>query len=492
MTTASPTQSLWGGRFEGASDPLFRQFNDSIAFDATLLAADVEGSRAWAGALERCGVLTAEERATLDRGLAAAGEAGTKDLDAVRKSGEEDVHSWVESRLVKELGAVGRKLHTGRSRNDQVATDLRLWTRSAVDGQIAELHRAIASLTRFAERVMGVIVPGLTHLQHGQPILLSHWALAYVEMFRRDVGRFVDCRARLNECPLGSGALAGTAYAIDRVHLAGELGFRSPTRNSLDAVSDRDFVVEALAASSLCSVHLSRLAEDLIIWSSQEFRLVEMSDAVTSGSSLMPQKKNPDAAELLRGKSGRIVGALMSILTVLKGLPLAYNKDLQEDKEPLFDAMAHLSMCLRIVPPIIDGISVDAARCRDSAGRGYSNATELADCMVGAGVPFREAHDVVGRVVRVAIEKKVALEDLSLEAMRAIDPRIPEGVHQALVLESAIARRDVIGGTALDRVATAIAEVKSWLEAGVKPGPHSAAQSSHTSAGASDTRTGRS
>jgi len=458
----STASSLWGGRFTEESHPLFRAFNDSLPFDHHLLRQDVQGSIAWAKALGRAGVLEESEVARLVEALAAIGHDGARDPAALLRSGAEDVHSWVETMLIERVGPLGRKLHTGRSRNDQVATDLRLWTSTAISERRQEIRAAGRALVALAEREFGTIVPGMTHLQHGQPVLLSHWALAYVEMLRRDDSRFADAAARLGECPLGSGALAGTAYPIDREQLAAELGFARPTRNSLDAVSDRDFVLETLSAAAICSVHLSRLAEDLIIWSSQEFALVEMSDAVTSGSSLMPQKKNPDAMELVRGKTGRIIGALVALLTVVKGLPMAYNKDLQEDKEPLFDAMAHLSLALRIVPPTIDGLRVDRPRCLDSAGLGHTNATELADHLVHSGVPFREAHEIVGRVVRLALGRGVRLEQLTLEQMQAIDRRIGAEAHQWLALESAVNRRNVPGGTAPQRVQAAIEEAKRW------------------------------
>ncbi|HMN97606.1 MAG TPA: argininosuccinate lyase [Phycisphaerales bacterium] len=461
----STGSALWGSRFGAPSDPLFRAFNDSIGFDHELVAEDIEGSIAWAHALVRAGVLTAEESQRLEEALAALRAEARADPIAVAESDAEDVHSWVESALVERLGPLGRKLHTGRSRNDQVATDLRLWSRGAIRSRRAELRAAIAALVDLAERELDTVLPGMTHLQHGQPILFSHWALAYVEMLRRDDGRFADALRRLDECPLGSGALAGTAYPIDRVRVAAELGFARPTRNSLDAVSDRDFVVESLAAAALCAVHLSRLAEDLIIFSSEEFRFVEMADAVTSGSSLMPQKKNPDAMELVRGKVGRIIGALTTILIVLKGLPMAYNKDLQEDKEPLFDAMGQLSMALRMVVPTVATLRVDRAQALDSAGLGHTNATELADYLVHAGVPFRDAHEVVGRVVRHALARRLPIEALALEELRGFDPRFGPEVREWLAPEAAVARRDVEGGTAPRRVRAAIEEARAWLAA---------------------------
>ncbi|MCA9284368.1 MAG: argininosuccinate lyase [Phycisphaerales bacterium] len=457
--------SLWGGRFEGESLPLFKRFNDSLPFDCRLLEADVEGSVAWAAALADAGVLSPADAARLQQALREVAGVGLRDLSFVAGSGDEDIHSWVETRLIELVGDLGKRLHTGRSRNDQVATDLRIFARTEANQRIAEIKAAIAALAAFARRELGVVAPGMTHLQHGQPVLLSHWALAYAEMLRRDAGRFADAIDRSDECPLGSGALAGTAYPIDRQRLAESLGFARPTANSLDAVSDRDFVLELLSASAICAVHLSRIAEDLIVYSSAEFRLVEMSDQVTSGSSLMPQKKNPDAAELLRGKCGRICGGLVSLLMTVKGLPLAYNKDLQEDKEPLFDAMEHLSLCLQVLVPIVDGLLVDRERCRASAARGYSNATELADYLVGRGVPFRDAHETVGRAVRRAIELDVPLESMPLRELKALDDRIEPDVGEWLRLEHAIERRDVVGGTATRRVEDAIEAIDTWLGA---------------------------
>lgn len=460
--------ALWGGRFDRHADPLFREFNDSLGFDYRLARHDIAGSLAWADAIHRAGVLTTDERSKLVAALAELAALVERDPRAplAATPRPEDIHSWVETELIRRAGDLGKKLHTGRSRNDQVATDLRLWTREALDARVGEAREAMAALLRLAERERDTIVPGYTHLQRAQPVLLPHWCLAYFEMLDRDRARLADARRRTNLCPLGSGALAGTTYPVNRDALARELGFDGPTSNSLDAVGDRDFVVESLAAAALCAAHLSRLAEELILWSSGEFGFVELDDSVTSGSSLMPQKKNPDALELIRGKCGRIAGAHSALLVTLKGLPLAYNKDLQEDKEPLFDAMDALSLCLRVVPRVLDTLRVDRARCREAAEGGYSNATELADYLVGRGVPFRDAHDVVGRIVRHALAAPARpLASLSLEELRRFSDRIGADVYEWLKLETGLARREVPGGTGPGSVAAALDTARGRLDA---------------------------
>jgi argininosuccinate lyase len=462
------SRGLAQGRFEGDADPLFRQLNDSLPFDYRLLKQDLEGSIAWARAIGRAGVLSAEEVERVVGGLRALLAEWEGDVGGIRSgapgTNDEDVHSYVERRLIEIVGPLGKKLHTGRSRNDQVATDVRLWTRAAIDERAGEVREARRSLVDLAERERSTVMPGYTHLQRAQPILFAHWALAYQEMLERDAARLADCRRRVNVMPLGSAALAGTTYAIDRDALAKDLGFEMASRNSLDATGDRDFIAETLFCVAQASVHLSRMAEDLILFMTQEYGFVEMADAVTSGSSLMPQKKNPDACELLRGKSGRMVGALVSILTTMKGLPLAYNKDLQEDKEPLFEAMEQLSMCLRVVPRVLDGLKVRREVCREAALGGYSNATELADYLVGKGVAFRDAHDQVGRLVRLAIEKGCRLEGLSVAEMRAVSAAVGDDVYIALTLEAGLARREILGGTGPRAVADAIVAARRRLE----------------------------
>ncbi|MBS0191852.1 MAG: argininosuccinate lyase [Phycisphaerales bacterium] len=455
--------ALWGGRFESRPDELFKEFNDSLPVDAALAAHDIEGSIAWARAIHRAGVLTADELGRLTSALSALLTEISKSPSLPLADNDEDIHSWVERRLIEAAGDLGKKLHTGRSRNDQVATDFRLYVRAQIDARLAELTNARRALIDLADRTSTVITSGYTHLQRAQPILFAHWALAYQEMLERDAARLQDARKRVNISPLGSGALAGTTYQVDREQIARDLGFDTPTRNSLDATSDRDFVLETLSANAIAAIHLSRLAEDLILFASQEFAVVEMHDSVSSGSSLMPQKKNPDACELIRGKSGRIFGAFASLAMTVKGLPLAYNKDLQEDKEPLIDSMRQLSMCLRVLVRVLDTLKVRPDRARDSALDGYANATELADYLVARGIPFRDAHDIVGRLVRLAIEKRQRLEDLSLGQMQAVDGRIEQGVYESLKLETGLARREIPGGTGPQAVESAVRAARRRL-----------------------------
>ena len=463
-SAASTTSTaLWAGRTEGAPDDLFRRFNDSLVFDRTLVREDIEGSIAWAKALERAGVLTSDERRSVVLGLKDILSAVLKDPSVITTAADEDVHSWVERELIARVGELGKKLHTGRSRNDQVATDLRLWTARELVARKAELKRVMQALLTLAEREKDTVLPGYTHLQRAQPLLFAHWCLAYVEMFRRDSDRLGDALDRVRISPLGSGALAGTAYPIDRDALAADLGFESPTANSLDAVSDRDFVVETLAASALCAIHLSRLAEDMIFYATSEAGFIELPDAFTSGSSLMPQKKNPDALELIRGKTGRQIGSLVTMLVTLKGLPLAYNKDMQEDKEPLFDAMEQLSMCLQVLPPMLAGTKVNRERTLAAALGGYSNATDLADYLVRQGVPFREAHHQVGRIVRDAIQENRNLDELSVETLQRHAPKVQKDVYIDLTVDASLRKRSVQGGTSPTSVETAIERVRRML-----------------------------
>ena len=455
--------TLWGGRFEGKADPLFKRFNDSLPFDCRLVQQDIVGSIAWAKALHGAGVLNEDESKSIVKALDELAALAARDPNIVRQSNEEDVHSWVESQLIAKVGTLGKKLHTGRSRNDQVATDLRLWTREQISQRIEDIRAVQAALVTLALRELETVFPGYTHLQRAQPILFAHWCMAYFEMLDRDAARFASAARRANESPLGCGALAGTAYPIERFELAMALGFDAPCANSLDAVSDRDFVIEALAAAALTAIHLSRLAEDLILYSSAEFGLVELADAFTSGSSLMPQKKNPDALELLRGKSGRIIGAHVGFLMTVKGLPLAYNKDMQEDKQPLFDAMDNLSLCLQVLPPLLDGMKIDREQARAAAMGGNSNATDLADYLVERGVPFREAHDLTGKLVRVALEQQKNLEELPLDQMQSVVPQINKDVHVRLTVESSLNRRDAYGGTSPHRVKHAVHDAQLQL-----------------------------
>jgi len=455
--------TIWHGRVQGEQDALFRTFNDSLPFDRRLVQEDIEGSIAWAAALMRAGVLAEDERARLEKSLREIGALAANDPSLLTKATDEDVHSWVERELVARLGDLGKKLHTGRSRNDQVSTDLRLWCMKQIRMRLAEIDGANESLLELAEREKDTVFPGFTHLQRAQPVLFAHWCLAYVEMLRRDADRFSDALDRVLKCPLGSGALAGTAYPIDRLRLAKDLGFETPTANSLDAVSDRDFVAELLAVSAIAMLHLSRMSEDLIFYASGEAAYVELSDDVSTGSSLMPQKKNPDACELIRGKTGRVIGALTGALATFKSLPLAYNKDLQEDKEPLFDSMDTLSMCLRITPRILRGLKVNRERARKAAIAGYANATELADYLVRKGVPFRDAHGQVGLLVREAIRQGKPLEDLGVEEMAKLAPMVERDVYVTLTVDAAIERRSVPGGTSSDQVLARVREARRSL-----------------------------
>lgn len=456
--------SLWGGRFEGDASPLFRRLNDSLPFDYRLLREDLLGSLAWAMAVHSVGVISADELARLTAALQELLDTIAKNPEQIADSGEEDVHSWVESQLVKKLGDLGKKLHTGRSRNDQVATDLRLWCVEAVAQLRAQVRATRRALVAVAQREAEVILPGYTHLQRGQPILFAHWCLAYVEMLGRDDERLADAARRAARSPLGSGALAGTAYPVDRAAIARDLGFHEPLRNSLDAVSDRDFVFEILAACVMTALHLSRFAEDLILYCTSEFGFVSLSDAVTSGSSLMPQKKNPDALELLRGKAGRVLGAQVALATTMKGLPLAYNKDLQEDKEPLFDAVEHLSLSLAASIPVLEGLRVNRAACEAAAlGDGTILATDLADYLVSKGVPFRDAHHAAGQATRLSISTGTPLHKLSTDQLKAAHPSIGPDVHAWLTIQASVARRVALGGTAPARVREALDTARSAL-----------------------------
>ncbi|WP_338628503.1 argininosuccinate lyase [Yersinia intermedia] len=455
--------ALWGGRFSQAADQRFKQFNDSLRFDYRLAEQDIIGSVAWSKALVTVGVLTATEQQQLEQALDALLAEVQADPQAILHSDAEDIHSWVETKLIDKIGDLGKKLHTGRSRNDQVATDLKLWCKF----QITELQTAVKQLQQAlvatAETNQDAVMPGYTHLQRAQPVTFAHWCLAYAEMLSRDQSRLQDTLTRLDVSPLGSGALAGTAYAIDREQLAGWLGFASATRNSLDSVSDRDHVLELLSDASIGMVHLSRFAEDLIFFNSGEAAFVDLSDRVTSGSSLMPQKKNPDALELIRGKCGRVQGALTGMMMTLKGLPLAYNKDMQEDKEGLFDALDTWLDCLHMAALVLDGIQVKRPRCKEAAEQGYANATELADYLVAKGVPFREAHHIVGEAVVEAIRQGKALEALSLLDLQKFSAVIGDDVYPILALQSCLDKRVAKGGVSPQQVASAIAEAKARL-----------------------------
>jgi len=448
---------MWGGRFTDKTDPGFAAFNNSFRFDRRLFDVDVVASIAYSQALENANVITAEEGTEIRLALKKILDSG-----CTEDAGYEDVHSFVEARLVELTGDAGRKLHTGRSRNDQVATDFRIWLRQAIDVLREVLHGTRSALLDFADANREVVIPGYTHLQRAQPVLLAHWALAYFEMLDRDRERLIDARRRVNVMPLGSAALAGTSFPIDREALATSLGFEGVSRNSLDAVSDRDFCVEFLGACSLIMVHLSRLAEDVILYATSEFGFIELGDAIATGSSLMPQKKNPDSMELVRGKAGRVFGDLLGLLTTLKGLPLAYNKDMQEDKEAVFDAVDTVNASLQVTGTVLRNITIKSG----IALGGYMNATELADYLVRKGMPFREAHELVGKIVTRAIEEGTQIEDMNLES---ISPLIETDVYDALSLERTLGSKSQIGGTARTSVSEALVKARAAL-AGSSPG----------------------
>ncbi len=453
---------LWGGRFARPTDPRVDRFLASVAFDQRLYPEDITGSIAHAQALARAGVLSSEEQDALVAGLQSLREemdAGTFPWDPV----QEDVHLNVEAALRQRIGPVAGKLHTGRSRNDQIALDVRLWLRTAGADLRERIRAAQAALLELAGRYPEAIMPAYTHTQHAQPVLFAHHCLAYVEMLERDAGRLRDALARADECPLGAGAAAGTAFPIDREALAHALGFARATTNSLDAVGDRDFALEILAALSILMMHLSRLAGEIVLWASAEFGFVELDDAVASGSSMMPNKKNPCSAELVRAKSGRVAGHLVGLLMVLKGLPLAYNRDLQEDKEALFDAVDTTAAALEQVPLLLQGLTVRVDRMRSAALDGYTLATDLADYLTRKGLPFREAHHATGQMVSFAVQQGKPLEALSLEEMRRFAPAVDEDVRTHLSLEASVKLRNVVGGTAPEQVRVQLARARQRL-----------------------------
>jgi argininosuccinate lyase len=452
------SEKNWGGRFDEDLDAAAVRFSASIDVDKRLAPQDIAGSIAHARMLGARGIISADDATRIIAGLqqlAAEIEAGRFQWDASK----EDVHMNVESALSANIGEAGGRLHTGRSRNDQVATDMRLWTRSACHATVGRIDELCCVLWARASSSLDVLMPGYTHLQRAQPVRLSHHLLAWCEMLERDRSRLIDAAKRLNLSPLGSGALAGTTFPIDREATARELGFDGVTRNSLDAVGDRDFLVEVVAALANCAIHLSRIGEELVLWSSQEFGFVQMSDAFTTGSSMMPQKKNPDMAELVRGKSGRVVGDLVTLLVLLKGLPLTYNRDMQEDKPPVFDAFDTVDACLQILAGSLASARFDAAAMRAALQRGFVDATELADYLSAKGVAFRQAHHAAGRLVRRALELGKTLSELTLDELRSEAPELDAGVYQALEPETAVERRAIPGGPARANVQ---AELDAW------------------------------
>ncbi len=454
---------LWGGRFQKETDRLVEDFHSSISFDQRLYKYDIKGSIAHASMLGRAGIIEPDEAGAIIRGL----EEVLADIEEGRVEfavGAEDIHMNVEQLLTDKIGELGKKLHTARSRNDQVALDIRMYLKDEIDNTIALLRGLQASLLDLAEKHLDTVMPGYTHLQRAQPVTYAHHLMAYCEMFRRDEERLHDCRRRTDVMPLGAGALAGTTFPLERDYVARQLGFAAITENSLDSVSDRDFAVEFAASASLIMVHMSRLCEEIILWSSAEFAFIELDDAYSTGSSMMPQKKNPDVAELIRGKSGRVFGDLQALLTMLKGLPLAYNKDMQEDKEALFDAVDTVKKCLIIFKPMLETIQVKKDVMAKAARGGFTNATDLADYLVRRGMPFREAHEAAGKAVLYCLKKGLTLEGMSLEEFKEFSPLVEEDVYQAIDIRNCVQSRNVHGGPAPGTVAGAIARARQRLE----------------------------
>jgi len=453
---------LWGGRFEKQTAQEVDDFNSSIHFDCRMYRQDIQGSIAHAKMLGKQNIISQEDATKICQGL----EEILRDIEEGKVKfsvSNEDIHMNIESLLIERIGEVGKKLHTGRSRNDQVALDIRMYIREVIDQMTKQLISLEYTIIDIAEKHITTIMPGYTHLQKAQPITLAHHMMAYFEMFRRDIERFQDCRKRVNVMPLGSGALAGTTYPLDREWVAQELGFASITQNSLDGVSDRDFAIEFLACASILMMHYSRFCEELIIWSSHEFQFVEMDDAYSTGSSIMPQKKNPDVAELIRGKTGRVYGDLIALLTVMKSLPLAYNKDMQEDKEALFDAVDTIVKCTNVFEGMLRTVKFKPENMYRQASLGFTNATDAADYLVKKGLPFRSAHEVVGRIVLYCIKEGKSLLDLSLDEFKKFSSVFEEDVFEALSLETCVNERKVAGGPSPSSMQSAINEAKKWL-----------------------------
>ncbi len=454
------SNQMWGGRFASGPAAIMEEINASIGFDKKLYAQDIRGSLAHAEMLAKQGIISAEDLKQITDGLhSIRAEIENGKFEFSRKL--EDIHMNIEARLADEIGLAAKRLHTARSRNDQVALDFRLWVKEELVKVDAALTALISVFLARAEEHADTVMPGFTHLQTAQPVTFGHHCMAYVEMFGRDRSRVRDCIARMDESPIGAAALAGTPYPIDRHMTASALGFREPTRNSIDTVSDRDFALEFLSLASICATHLSRLAEEIVIWSTPQFNFVRLSDSFSTGSSIMPQKKNPDAAELVRAKTGRINGSLIALLTVMKGLPLAYSKDMQEDKEQVFDAAESLELSIAAMTGMIGDMTVNTASMRKAAGSGFSTATDLADWLVRElGLPFRDAHHVTGAAVAAAEKKGVDLSGLSLDELKAIHPDINDGVYAVLTVDASVASRKSYGGTAPDQVRFQIAEWK--------------------------------
>ena len=453
---------LWGGRFTKETDKLVYNFNASISFDQKFYKQDIKGSMAHVKMLAKQGILTEEERDQILAGL----EGILTDVESGKleiTSEYEDIHSFVEANLIDRIGDAGKKLHTGRSRNDQVALDMKLYVRDEITEIDALVKEVLVTLEKIMEENIHTYMPGFTHLQKAQPITLAHHMGAYFEMFRRDRGRLADIYKRMNYCPLGSGALAGTTYPLDRAYTAELLGFDGPTLNSMDSVSDRDYVIELLSALSTIMMHLSRFSEEIIIWNTNEYQFVDIDDAYSTGSSIMPQKKNPDIAELVRGKTGRVYGALNALLTTMKGIPLAYNKDMQEDKEWAFDAMDTAKGCITLFAGMLKTMQFNKDRMEESAKHGFTNATDAADYLVNHGVPFRDAHGIVGKLVLTCIEKKIPLDALPLEEYKKISPVFEEDIYEAIDLETCVNKRITIGAPGKDAMEKSIAAYKKYM-----------------------------
>ncbi len=435
---------LWGGRFTKETNQLVHNFNESLSFDQKFYRQDIEGSMAHVAMLAKQGIISQEDKKQITDGLSGILE----DLESGRleiEPGAEDIHSFVEETLTKRIGEAGKRLHTGRSRNDQVALDMKLYTRDEIKEIDSLLKELLQELLVIMEENLDTFMPGFTHLQKAQPITLAHHMGAYFEMFTRDRGRLSDIYERMNYCPLGSGALAGTTYPLDREYTAELLGFYGPTLNSMDSVADRDYLIELLSALSVISMHLSRFCEEIIIWNTNEYQFVEIDDSYSTGSSIMPQKKNPDIAELIRGKTGRVYGALVSLLTTMKGIPLAYNKDMQEDKELAFDAMDTVKGCLALFTGMISTMTFRKDVMEASAKNGFTNATDAADYLVGKGVPFRDAHGIVGQLVLFCIDKKISLDEMTMEEYKAISPVFEEDIYEAISMKNCVEKRVTIG-----------------------------------------------
>ena len=456
---------LWGGRFTKETNQLVHNFNESLSFDQKFYRQDIRGSIAHVTMLARQGILSEQDKVDIIRGL----ESIREDLDSgalaiTPDSGYEDIHSFVEGTLTERVGEAGKRLHTGRSRNDQVALDMKLYTRDEIQEMDGLLRNLLKELLAVMEANLDTFMPGFTHLQKAQPITLAHHMGAYFEMFSRDRSRLHDIRERMNYCPLGSGALAGTTYPLDRAYTAELLDFYGPTLNSMDSVADRDYLLELLGALSIIAMHLSRFCEEIIIWNTNEYRFVEIDDSYSTGSSIMPQKKNPDIAELIRGKSGRVYGALVSLLTTMKGLPLAYNKDMQEDKELAFDAIDTVKGCLVLFTGMISSMTFRKDVMEASAKRGFTNATDAADYLVSRGVPFRDAHGIVGQLVLACIERGIALDDLPLEEYQAISPVFDDDVYEAISMKTCVEKRTTVGAPGEAAMRDVIAQYRKQLE----------------------------